>query len=215
MSQSRQAVRQKAEEANREKDGTLTDREAGAGGGVETEEVTYAHFHRHKPWLNWVCSSWLLFRCACVGESVSPVILSVVPWAVAEQTQSTPTHLCGPPSTVRPGLDTGLASPLNWARFQCVWVCIVCACVGAHVQVCPWKNQKPLQIECISMRDRFSITPACMCVFVMLTRWKPTFSSSCSIFPSELLFFVDLSPVLNPNDGFTRVWARAHDLYHR
>lgn len=32
MSQSRQAVRQKAEEANREKDGTLTDREAGAGG---------------------------------------------------------------------------------------------------------------------------------------------------------------------------------------
>lgn len=160
-------------------------------GGVETEEVTYAHFHRHKPWLNWVCSSWPLFRCVCVGESVSPVILSVVPWAVAEQTQSTPTHLCGPPSTVRPGLDTGLASPLNWARAfsLCVWVCIVCACAGACVQVCPWKNQKPLQIECISMRGRFSITLACTCVFVMLTRLKPTFSYSYSIFPLWVIIF--------------------------
>lgn len=25
--------------------------------GAGTDEVTYAHFHRHKPWLHWVCSS--------------------------------------------------------------------------------------------------------------------------------------------------------------
>ena len=42
--------------------------------------------------------------------------MSAVPWAVAEQTQSTPTHLCGPPYTVRPRLDTGPASPLAWER---------------------------------------------------------------------------------------------------
>lgn len=41
---------------------------------------------------------------------MSPVILSAVPWAVAEQTQSTPTHLCAPPNTVRPGVDGSPAS---------------------------------------------------------------------------------------------------------
>ena len=115
MYQRRQAARQRGrQEAVRRTEWNIdrrvkkTERRGGRRGEcAETEEVTYAHFHRHKPWLNWVRGSWPLFSCmrACVcvcahaGESVSPVILSAVPWAVAEQTQSTPTHLSAPPSS--------------------------------------------------------------------------------------------------------------------
>lgn len=51
------------------------------------------------------------------------------------------------------------------------------ACVWAHVQVCPWKNQKPLRKECISTKDggvhvlsAFTCTCVCVCVYALPLR---------------------------------------------
>lgn len=46
-------------------------------------------------------------------------------------------------------------------------------CVWAHVQVCPWKNQKPLWKECISMKDggvHVLSAFTCTCVYALPLR---------------------------------------------